>query len=99
MALRRASLFLLLSGFFGLTPKVRSSIFKQIHEIVFHGNGGYSWNDVYNMPIWLRKFTFHQIKQYYEKQSENNKKQKNTTSNKTLHPDINPTYSSKASKK
>ena len=99
MALRRASLFLLLSGFFGLTPNIRSSIFKQIHEIVFHGNGGYSWNDVYSMPIWLRKFTFNQIKEYYQKQSENNKKQKSTADNKTLRPDIDPTYSSKASKK
>ena len=61
-------------AFFGLTseivPQLRSSIFTQIHEIVFHGQGGYDWETVYNMPIWLRKFTFHKLKEYYEKQNQ-----------------------------
>ena len=61
--------------FFGLTSEgaklYRSNIFKQIHEIVFHGNGGYTWQDVYNMPIWLRNFTFNEIKVYHEKQDPN----------------------------
>jgi len=58
-------------AFFGLTSKIipeyRAGVFKQIHEIVFHGNGGYDWNTVYNMPLWLRKFTFNEIKNYHEK--------------------------------
>ncbi len=57
--------------FFGLTsdltPQVRISLFNQIHEIVFHGQGGYDWETVYNMPIWLRKFTFNKIQEYYNK--------------------------------
>ena len=61
-------------AFFGLTsdlvPQVRANLFSQIHEIVFHGQGGYDWETVYNMPIWLRKFTFHKLKEYYDKQSE-----------------------------
>lgn len=56
-------------GFFGLTSEVakqyRVNLFNQIHEIVFHGQGGYDWGTIYNMPIWLRKFTFHQMKNYY----------------------------------
>jgi hypothetical protein len=43
------------------------NLFTQIHEIIFHGQGAYSWDVVYNMPIWLRKFTFHKLKTYYEK--------------------------------
>lgn len=43
-----------------------------IHEIVFNGQGGYSWTDVYQMPIWLRTFTFNKLKDHYEKR---NKKQ------------------------
>ena len=62
--------------FFGLTseiaPQVRFSLFTQIHEIVFHGQGGYDWDTIYNMPIWLRKFTFNKIKEYYEKQNQQN---------------------------
>ena len=54
--------------FFGLTlsnsPEFRKNLFTQIHNIVFHGNGGYDFGTVYNMPIWLRKFTFKQIDAY-----------------------------------
>ena len=44
-----------------------------IHEIVFHGNGGYDYNTVYNMPIWLRKFTFKKIQDHFDKANEANK--------------------------
>lgn len=57
-------------AFFGLTsetaPQIRLSIFKQIHEIVFHGKGGYDYATIYHMPLWLRKFTFKEINDYYE---------------------------------
>lgn len=60
--------------FFGLTPNTASqqriNLFTQIHEIVFHGNGGYSWETIYNMPIWLRKFTFHRLQTYFTEQQE-----------------------------
>ena len=55
--------------FFGLTPEYRKQLFRQLHEIVFHGKG-YNWWDVYNMPIWLRNHTFLLIKQHYEKLKE-----------------------------
>ena len=51
--------------FFGLTlsnsPEFRKNLFTQIHNIIFHGNGGYDFGTIYNMPIWLRNFTFKQI--------------------------------------
>lgn len=34
---------------------------------MFHGQGGYDWYTIYNMPIWLRKFTFNKLKTHYEK--------------------------------
>lgn len=57
-----------------LTSQIRFNLFQQIHEICFHGQGGYDWETVYNMPIWLRKFTFNQIQQYHVKQNEEMKK-------------------------
>ena len=61
-------------AFFGLTfdiaAQARAALFKQIHEIVFHGKGGYDWNTIYNMPIWLRKFTFTQLQNYYKEEQE-----------------------------
>jgi hypothetical protein len=38
-------------------------LFRQIHEIVTHGNGGYDWPTVYHMPIWLRTLTFNLLKE------------------------------------
>ncbi len=86
------------STFFGLTPDYRKNLFSQIHEIVFNGKGGYSWTEVYNMPIWLRRFTFEKMKEFYAEEakaltpSSPSKKQ-------TLGPDIKPNYSSARSKK
>ena len=81
----------LVSTFFGLTskqvPQFRKNLFKQIHEIIFHGKGGYDWDTVYNMPIWLRKFTFHEINEFYKKENEEYEKAKTKNSNrKTVIP-------------
>jgi hypothetical protein len=61
-------------AFFGLTfdtaAETRAAIFKQIHQIVFHGKGGYDWHTVYNMPIWLRRFTFIEIQKFYQDEKE-----------------------------
>jgi hypothetical protein len=61
--------------FFGLTldivPEVRAALFRQIHEICFHGQGGYQWETVYTMPTWLRKFTFKNIQDYNKEQNDN----------------------------
>ena len=67
--LGRAQIFQLVLTFFGLTQDYRLFFFKQIHEIVFNGQGGYDWPTVYNMPIWLRKFTFETLKEHYDKQA------------------------------
>lgn len=37
---------------------------------MFFGKGGYSWHDVYGMPIWLRNFTFKEINEFYEREKE-----------------------------
>ena len=79
--------------FFGLTPEYRVALFRQIHEIVFHGNGGYDWETVYKMPIWLRRFTFQRIKEYYEEQSKQAEKVTQAANRKTP---SKPTYSTKA---
>ena len=56
--------------FFTLPLEYRTAVFRQIHEIVFFGKGGYDWDTVYNMPIWLRRFTFNTMNEYYEKENE-----------------------------
>jgi len=89
---RRASLSPSILAFFGLTPEYRQNLFSQIHEIVFHGNGGYDWHTLYNMPIWLRNFTFKKIEEWYKKQEEAQNKQQNMLKNskEIARPNINP---------
>ena len=66
--------------FFGLTsetaPQIRLNVFKQLHEIVFHGKGGSDWITIYNMPIWLRKFTFKEISDFYEEKAKAEKNER-----------------------
>lgn len=69
--------------FFGLTSSYRQNVFDQIHEIVFNGQGGYSYNEVYNMPIWLRRFTYQKLVEEYDKRNEATKKQQPQKSNST----------------
>lgn len=74
-------------AFFGLTPSLakeyRARFLTEIHEICFYGQGGYAWTEVYSMPLWLRKFTYNKIKDYYDKQAEQHNKshQKANTKN------------------
>jgi len=67
--LRRTFVYQLILTFFGLTSEYRLYLFKQIHEILFYGKGGYDFETVYTMPIWLRKFTFKLISDYYDEQN------------------------------
>jgi hypothetical protein len=68
--------------FFSLTHNeaatYRHNLFSQIHEIVFHGGGGYDWDTIYSMPMWLRKFTYKKISDHFEEQ---NKNQSGTSTN------------------
>ena len=59
--------------FFGLTSEYRNALFSQIHEIVFNGQGGDDYENVYNMPIWLRRFTFQKLKDYYDEKNSKSK--------------------------
>ena len=75
----------LVQAFFILTSeeviRYRKNLFTQIHEIVFHGQGGYDWETVYNMPVWLRKFTFDQINTFYSKKQQQQQEQQPKNSN------------------
>ena len=49
---------------------IRIKLFKTLHEIVFFGKGGYDFDTVYNLPIWLRNYIYHEMLEYYEKEAE-----------------------------
>ena len=78
----------------------------EIHDLVYHGNGGFVHSEVYNMPIWLRKFTFKKIQDHFDKANKSNKPNKGdlaseetkaaASKNRKISP---PSYVTKAAKK
>lgn len=78
----RRSLYLFRFTFFGLTQEYRYHFFKQIHEIVFYGRGGYDYDTVYNMPIWLRNTTFKFIQDSIDQENKNKQEAYNKAAGK-----------------
>lgn len=92
------------SAFFGLTQQYRVELFSTIHQIVFNSKGGYDHDTVYNMPIWLRNYTFSTMREFYDKERTQNEKLYNKGQGKgkelVVGPPIpqNATYTTKARK-
>ena len=65
-----------------------------MHDLVFHGGGGFQHSSVYNMPIWLRRFHIQKINEYNKEENERMEKaKKGSPLNKDtkIHgPNINP---------
>tara|TARA_R100001015_G_C4615512_1_gene171509 strand:+ start:886 stop:1095 length:210 start_codon:yes stop_codon:yes gene_type:complete len=63
---------------------------------VFHGGGGFKHSEVYNMPIWMRKFHIQKASEYNKQQNEEiekaRKKSRGTSSPSSgpVGPNINP---------
>jgi len=81
LMVKRRSLFHYRSSFFGLTQEYRFNLFKQIHEIVFHGRGGYNYETIYDMPVWLRNITHRFISESINQENEAQQKAYNSASN------------------
>jgi len=82
-------------AFFGLTPEYRGIIFREIHDLVYHGGGGFIHSEIYNMPIWMRRYHIEKINEFIRKQEEELKKQKtlNNPNKKVTGPNIRPSTS------
>jgi hypothetical protein len=60
---------------------------------VYHGGGGFIHSEVYDMPIWLRKFHIQSINKFNKEQKEEIEKAKKSNSQpigKVQGPNINP---------
>lgn len=44
--------------FFGLTFEYNQRVYDQIYELSFYGQGGFPYEDVYNMPVNLRSYYY-----------------------------------------
>jgi hypothetical protein len=88
-------------AFFGLTPSYKSILLEEIHSLCYFGQGGFTHDDVYNMPIRYRHYHIKKIIEHVEKQNEEianqTKSLENKPDNKPIIPDFATTV--KAPKK
>jgi len=58
-----------MSHFFGLAPEYKLGLHEEIFSLCYHGKGGFSWNEVYNLPIHLRRFYIQQVSKAIEERN------------------------------
>jgi hypothetical protein len=52
--------------FFGFKPSDRPYLHENIFNILWHGEGRWTWDEIYQMPIFLRRFYTKQINKILE---------------------------------
>jgi len=51
--------------------------------LIYHGNGGFTFSDVYNMPIWTRKFYINKIIEFKQEEKKAHDKEISKMKSKT----------------
>lgn len=64
-------------------PEYRNVFMTEVFELVYHGGGGFSWSEVWNMPVPHRKFNLKKITAYLEQVEELKNEQQNKITEKT----------------
>ena len=60
--------------FFGLTPTYRVLKQEQIFDLVYHSQGGFTYQDVYHMPVYLRIFYIKRLNNLFKNQKKEHEK-------------------------
>jgi len=64
-----------------------------VHDLVYHGGGGFIHSEVYNMPTWMRRFHIQKINEHVKEQNdemEETRKDNSNSSNATRGPNVTP---------
>ena len=62
--------------FFGFKPEDRVAFHDNIFNLIWHGEGRWDWDTIYNMPLFLRKFYIKQINMILETKEAANEKRR-----------------------
>ena len=57
--------------------------------MVYHGHG-FTWTELYNMPVWLRKFYYKKIEEALKEQKAAHEKSKKPSKPKITRPKVGP---------
>ena len=56
--------------FFGLTSEHKIQIHKSLFTMAYYSNGAFDFDQVYNMPVYLRNFYMKQLEETKQKEAE-----------------------------
>jgi len=73
--------------FFGQPPSNRAAIHEELFNIAYYGNG-FNHNDLYNMPVPLRRFYAQKLVEAKQKEADQIKKSSQADSNQIQRPNI-----------
>ena len=63
--------------FFGLTTEYKLGLHEEIFSLCYYGKGGFTWNEVYDLPIHLRRYYIQQISKAIEEKNKAEKAEYN----------------------
>lgn len=52
--------------FFGFKPEDRPGLHENIFNMLWHGEGRWTWDEIYEMPVFLRRFYVKQLNKILE---------------------------------
>ena len=55
--------------FFGLTTDYKLGLHQEIFSLCYFGKGGFTWSEVYELPIHLRRFYIQQVSKAIEEKN------------------------------
>ena len=67
---RRHLIFPLGLAFFTLPPNYSKQVHEEIFFLVFQGGGGFSFSDMYNLPLHIRRMYVNQLMEIKKKEQE-----------------------------
>ena len=70
--------------FFGLGIDYKLGLHEEVFSLCYYGHGGFTWEEVYSLPIHLRRFYIQQITKALE--AKNKAESDNQTKSKTSAP-------------
>ena len=73
--------------FFGQPPSNRAAIHEELFNIAYYGNG-FTHDELYNMPVPLRRFYAEKLVEAKNKEAEQIKKASQQNQNQIQRPDI-----------
>lgn len=74
--------------FFGLGLNYKIGMHEEIFSLCYHGHGGFTWDEVYGLPIHLRRFYIKKVQEAIETKNKAEQDAYNNTKSKSKVPNF-----------